>query len=430
MIEPLADKAAFAHRLIDWQRVHGRHDLPWQGTRDPYRIWLSEVMLQQTQVATVIPYYQRFISRFPDVQSLAQAALDDVLTSWSGLGYYSRARNLHRAALTICAAHGGRFPRQFDQVLALPGVGRSTAAAICALAWGERRAILDGNVKRVLARHAAIEGWPGDARVEATLWREAEARLPGAAPGANDLAQPPARSDAGASRHGNDPDTGSPIAIYTQALMDLGAGPCARRRPRCSQCPVASDCVAYVSDRVDTIPASRPRKPMPHRTSAVWLLLDQTSRVLLEQRPPSGIWGGLWSLPQSLDAATEARIRAADGALEKLAPIEHGFTHFRLTLEPLLVRMHLVDGSQGLVLMAAEPGRRWVALDQLASVALPAPVRALLVLVRGLGDGEQRPGEQRPGEQRPGEQRPRGRRPGGQRPRAQRPYGLDSLEGT
>jgi len=159
-------------------------------------------------------------------------------------------------------------------------------------------------------------------------------------------------------------------------------------------------------------------------------LLDQTSRVLLEQRPPSGIWGGLWSLPQSLDAATEARIRAADGALEKLAPIEHGFTHFRLTLEPLLVRMHLVDGSQGLVLMAAEPGRRWVALDQLASVALPAPVRALLVLVRGLGDGEQRPGEQRPGEQRPGEQRPRGRRPGGQRPRAQRPYGLDSLEGT
>ena len=425
MTEPLADKAAFAHRLIDWQRVHGRHDLPWQGTRDPYRIWLSEVMLQQTQVATVIPYYQRFISRFPDVQSLAQAALDDVLTSWSGLGYYSRARNLHRAALTICAAHGGRFPRQFDQVLALPGIGRSTAAAICALAWGERRAILDGNVKRVLARHAAIEGWPGDARVEATLWREAEARLPGAAPGGSDRAQPSARDADGTSHHGNDPDTGSAIAIYTQALMDLGAGPCARRQPRCTECPVASDCAAHASGRVDTIPASRPRKPMPRRTSVVWLLFDQASRVLLEQRPPSGIWGGLWSLPQSIDAATEARIRAGDGALEALAPIEHGFTHFRLTLEPLLVRMHLVEGAQGLVLMAAEPGRRWVQLDQLASVALPAPVRALLVSVRGLVDGGQRPGGQRPGGQPPG-----GQPPGEQRPGGHRPPGRESLEAT
>ena len=357
--------AAFADRLISWQQVHGRHDLPWQGTRDPYLIWLSEIMLQQTQVGTVIPYFVRFVGRFPDVQSLAQASLDDVLTLWSGLGYYSRARHLHRAAGIICTAHAGRFPQSHDAVLALPGIGRSTAAAICAFAWGERRAILDGNVKRVLARHAGIEGWPGQPAVEAALWQVAQARLP-----AEGAVAPAGRTA---------------IAVHTQALMDLGAGVCARSRPRCADCPVAGDCAARLTGRLSSIPAPRPRKAMPHRTSAVWVMLDASGCVLLEQRPPTGIWGGLWSLPESLGVAADVHIHA-DGQIERLPPVEHAFTHFRLTIEPMLVRTCIRGGPMAersaSPPVAAEPGRRWMPLDELGSIALPAPVRTLLESLR------------------------------------------------
>lgn len=367
---------SFAARLVDWQRIAGRSGLPWQGTRDPYRIWLSEIMLQQTQVSTVIPYYLRFLERFPGVQALAAAPLDDVLAAWSGLGYYSRARCLHRAACKVVDEHGGIFPREFAAVLALPGVGRSTAGAICAFAFGQRHAILDGNVKRVLARHAGIEGWAGDPPVLAALWAESVARLP------------PAVFDADAAGAAGAGQT--EIGTYTQALMDLGAGPCARSRPRCGDCPVSTDCVARLSGRIEAIPAPRPRREMPHRASAVWLLLDSERGVLLERRPPSGIWGGLWSLPQAIDAQVEASIRASDGALQALAPIEHAFTHFRLRIEPLLVRMHQVQGA-GAALQAhdGESGRRWVALEQLESVALPAPVRTLLETVRNGGAGLQ-----------------------------------------
>jgi A/G-specific adenine glycosylase len=255
--------------------------------------------------------------------------------------------------------HGGRFPGQFDEILALPGIGRSTAGAICAFAFGQRQAILDGNVKRVLARHAGIEGWPGAPAVLAALWQVSVARLPAVADG--------------------DPD----IATYTQALMDLGAGPCARSRPRCGACPVAPDCAARLSGRVDAIPAARPKREMPRRASAVWLLVDRARGVLLERRAATGIWGGLWSLPESIDAQVEARIRATEGALQALAPVEHAFTHFRLTLEPRLVHMDLVDPPGGAApVEAAEPVRRWVALDRLEDVALPAPVRVLLESLR------------------------------------------------
>lgn len=369
----------FATRVVAWQRRAGRSGLPWQGVRDPYRIWLSEIMLQQTQVSTVTPYYLRFVERFPGVEALAAATLDDVLAAWSGLGYYARARCLHRAARQVMEQHGGRFPGDFDAVLALPGVGRSTAGAICAFAFGQRYPILDGNVKRVLARHAGVEGWAGEPAVLAALWAESTARLPPAVPGS------------GGAAAGGHPDIGS----YTQALMDLGAGPCARSRPRCDECPVSIDCAARLSGRIDAIPAPRPRREMPRRASAVWLLVDRERGVLLERRPPSGIWGGLWSLPESIDAQVEARIRASGSALQVLAPIEHAFTHFRLRIEPMLVRVHLLDGQGAAIpAEAAERGRRWVAFEHLETVALPAPVRTLLTALRA---GEQGLQPQLPG---------------------------------
>jgi A/G-specific adenine glycosylase len=257
---------SFAARLIAWQRTHGRRDLPWQGTRDPYRIWLSEVMLQQTQVATVIPYYQRFLAALPDVASLAAAPTERVLELWSGLGYYRRAHLLHRAAVTLVAEHGGEFPGDAAAVARLPGIGRSTAAAIAAFAFGARGAILDGNVQRVLARHAAIAGFPGQAEVKRALWRRAEALLP---------------------RSG--------IEIYTQALMDLGATVCLRTAPRCAACPVAGDCVARRENRIAELPTPRPRKTLPQRALTV-LLLERQGEVLLEKRPATGVWAGLWSL--------------------------------------------------------------------------------------------------------------------------------------
>jgi A/G-specific adenine glycosylase len=252
--------SGFAASVITWQKRHGRHDLPWQGTRDPYPIWIAEVMLQQTQVATVIPYYRRFLGRFPDVAALASADVGAVLEHWSGLGYYSRARNLHRAAQVVMEECRGRFPSDLDAVCALPGIGRSTAAAICAFAFGERSTILDGNVKRVFARYFAVRGWPGERRVEAALWRKAERLVP-----AKD------------------------IAAYTQGLMDLGAGVCTRGRPLCADCPIRRGCLARKRGLTDRLPTPRPRRTVPHRETTM-LVLQHAGEILLERRPPTGIW--------------------------------------------------------------------------------------------------------------------------------------------
>ncbi|HSQ82041.1 MAG TPA: A/G-specific adenine glycosylase [Casimicrobiaceae bacterium] len=346
MQQPCAD---FAKRLVNWQRVHGRRDLPWQGTRDAYRIWLSEIMLQQTQVATVLPYYARFLAEFPGAVALARAPLARVLELWSGLGYYRRAHHLHAAARAVVADHGGRFPGDAATLATLPGIGRSTAAAIAAFASGERGAILDGNVKRVLARHRGVDGWAGTPAVEAKLWRIAESLLPAG---------------------------GRDIAAYTQALMDLGATLCTRARPRCEACPVAGDCIALREQRVDVLPSPRPRKPLPRREVRV-LLLEFDGKLLLEQRPPLGIWAGLWSLPEvavddDVPARVVARFRAVPGPVEALPAIDHGFTHFRLTMHPL--RVPLRDWPPG----AQSPGVQWLTREAAMAAALPAPIRKLL----------------------------------------------------
>ena len=338
----------FAARVVAWQRTHGRRDLPWQGARDAYRIWLSEVMLQQTQVATVLPYFARFVDAFPTVEALASAPLARVLERWSGLGYYRRAHHLHAAARSVVARHGGRVPVDAATLATLPGIGRSTAAAIAAFANGERAAILDGNVKRVLARHRGIDGWPGEPLVQAALWREAEALLPPAAD----------------------------IAVYTQGMMDLGATVCTRAHPRCDACPVREDCVARRDARTGALPAPRPRKPLPRRAIAV-LLLEREERVLLEQRPALGIWGGLWSLPEMpLDAKVGDHVALRFGlaavSSDRLPAIEHAFTHFRLTMHPL--RVPVKDKPSAL----RAPGVEWFARDAALRCGLPAPIRRLL----------------------------------------------------
>ncbi len=335
----------FARRLIAWQHAHGRHDLPWQESRDPYPVWLSEIMLQQTQVETVIPYYRRFLARFPDLASLAAAHEDEVLGHWSGLGYYSRARNLHAAARRMVADHGGCFPSDIEAIQAQPGIGRSTAAAIAVFAYGQRRAILDGNVKRVLARVFGMEGWPGDRAVENRLWTLAESLLP---------------------------ETG--IHAYTQGLMDLGATVCTRGRPRCEICPFQDDCLANRQGRQRELPGARPKKAIPEKSVAMLVLL-RAGEVLLEKRPSTGIWGGLWSLPECGEADDPPQIAQSLGyevdAPGELPAFTHAFTHFRLFIRPwaLVVRQ---------VRVVAEPGRVWLSLDDLEGAALPTPVRRIL----------------------------------------------------
>ena len=337
----------FTKRLIAWQRRHGRHDLPWQGTRDAYRVWLSEIMLQQTQVATVVPYYERFVARFPDVASLARARLDEVLRLWAGLGYYSRARNLHRAARAIVRDFHGSFPRERRALEALPGVGRSTAAAIAALAFGASAPILDGNVKRVLARHFAVRGFPGQRAVEIRLWSLAETLMPARGVGA-----------------------------YTQALMDLGATVCKRSSPACEACPLNRSCIARARNRIAAYPQPRPRKALPLRDTTMLLLVHE-GEALLEQRPPAGLWGGLWSLPE-MPVGADARAHCAAklgcdvGAAFALEPLRHGFTHFRLDIRPVLCEVRRVRPR------AAQPGTAWLALEDAMRAAVPAPVKKLL----------------------------------------------------
>ena len=333
----------FAQRLIDWQKQHGRHGLPWQQTRDPYAVWLSEIMLQQTQVASVIPYYQRFIARFPDFAALAAASQDEVLAHWSGLGYYARGRNLHRAAQLVVTQHGGVFPSDPESVVALPGIGRSTAAAILAFSYGQRRAILDGNVKRVLARCFGIEGYPGAKAVENRLWQQAEALLPE-----------------------------SGIEAYTQALMDLGATLCTRK-PSCAVCPLGSGCVAYNEKRVAELPTPKPRKPLPQKETAMLVLLRR-GEVYLEKRPPTGIWGGMWSLPEAPVLATDALVRLgmAGAEVSPLPERQHTFTHFRLRIVPRVFAV--TEPLPGV----REPGGLWLALADALGAALPKPVRDIL----------------------------------------------------
>jgi A/G-specific adenine glycosylase len=337
--------ASFARRLIRWQQCHGRHDLPWQNTRDPYRVWLSEIMLQQTQVATVIPYYERFLARFPDLATLAAAPVDEVMAHWSGLGYYARARNLHACAQTVVSSHGGEFPRAPEAIAELPGIGRSTANAIAVFCFGARVPILDGNVKRLLCRHAGIEGWPGAPAVESQSWRYAESLLPKAE-----------------------------VDTYIQAQMDLGATVCTRSRPKCDLCPVAGDCVALRDNRTAELPTARPRKALPARETTM-LVLVENRRVLLLPRPPTGIWGGLLSLPEIADeneaSAAVQQLGCALVSTEKLVPLTHTFTHFRLTIKPLRCNVRRTNG-------AAESGPCWLSLDALAPAPLPAPVRRLL----------------------------------------------------
>lgn len=303
---------ALAAPLLEWFERSGRKHLPWQQDRTPYRVWVSEIMLQQTQVGTVIDYYHRFMQRFPDVESLAAAPMDEVLHLWTGLGYYARARNLHRAAQLVVSQHGGKFPESIEAVQALPGIGRSTAGAILALSRSQRHPILDGNVKRVLARYFAIEGFPGERHVEQKLWELADACTPAKG-----------------------------VAQYTQAIMDLGATLCVRSRPLCDVCPLSAGCIARAEVKQAMLPTPRPKKVRPERTAFV-VLAFRDGAALLERRPPAGIWGGLWTFPQfdELDAAHRwvEEQTASGAAAERLAPYCHSFTHFDLTLHPIVVR--------------------------------------------------------------------------------------------
>lgn len=352
MSGPAAGRNGFAEALIRWQRQEGRHGLPWQGTRDPYRVWLSEIMLQQTQVSTVLSYYDRFLARFPDVAALAAAPADDVMALWSGLGYYSRARNLHRCAQVVVADHGGAFPRRASELEQLPGIGASTAAAIAAFCFGERVSIVDGNVRRVLSRFLAFGGDLSASGPQRELWGMAQSLLP----------EHPTHDD---------------MVAYTQGLMDLGAGPCSRSRPACDRCPVSTGCAARAAQSVDRYPVKTRRLARRHETW--WLLvLRRTAepsgpQVWLERRPPSGIWAGLHCVPVHADEASAlASAGQVAASVQALPAITHALTHRDLRLHPLLIDVAppsaRVDAGAG----------QWVAIADLDGYGLPAPVRTLL----------------------------------------------------
>ncbi|HEX7130287.1 MAG TPA: A/G-specific adenine glycosylase [Rhodanobacteraceae bacterium] len=341
--------SGIASRLLPWFDRHGRHDLPWQHPRTPYRVWVSEVMLQQTQVATVVRYFERFVRELPDVRALAGASEDQVFALWSGLGYYRRARHLHQAARACVAQHGGELPRDFAALAALPGIGRSTAGAIMALAHDRRFAILDGNVKRVLARFHGVHGWPGERIVEQRLWALAERGTP--------------------ERR---------IADYTQAIMDLGATVCTRAAPRCGDCPLADTCVARRQGLTDVLPQVRPARELPQRQTVMLVLRDAQDRVLLQRRGAQGVWSGLWSLPEAADGESAHRVAASLARLDKtqaetLPPFLHAFTHYRLHAQPLLWR-----DARARAALADAPDQRWCTRDDFAALGIPAPVRRLL----------------------------------------------------
>jgi len=349
--QPQSD-SAFARRLLAWYDRHGRRDLPWRQTSDPYAVWVAEIMLQQTQVRTVLPYYRRFLKTFPTVERLARADIDQVLHLWSGLGYYARARNLHAAAREIVTRHRGRFPREFGEVVALPGIGRSTAGAILAIAFGQRHPILDGNVKRVLARYFHVPGWPGDRTVEARLWMAADALTP-------------------ARRVGD----------YTQAIMDLGATLCRRGQPACGGCPQHRQCAARRAGDALQFPAPRPRRHRPQRRVAMLLLCNADGDVLLARRPPAGIWGGLWSLPEcdpETDIGNWCRKRLGLEVIEsaKGMNLNHAFSHFDLEITPVTARVRQASA------LMEKHDTVWYNVDRPDRRGLAAPVKFLLQRMR------------------------------------------------
>ena len=342
--------AVFANAIIAWQKQHGRHDLPWQNTVNPYAIWVSEIMLQQTQVAAVIDYYGNFMRRFPTIAALANATQEEVLQSWSGLGYYSRARNLHAAAQKIADDFGGVFPAEFDDILSLPGIGRSTAAAISTFALNAPQPILDGNVKRVFTRHFNIAGWPSAPKVAQQLWQIAERENPAT----NTIA-------------------------YTQGMMDLGATLCTRTKPKCPACPVNASCAALEKNLTSQLPTPKPRKTLPEKSTTMLVIINQ-NEVLLEKRPQTGIWGGLWSLPEidmheiAIEVA-QSRLGLEVEAEEPLAIMNHAFTHFKLAITPqplLVIKQPLREQAPNMI---------WLPIDDAISAAIPTPVRKILQLL-------------------------------------------------
>ena len=335
----------FSEQLLAWWDQHGRKDLPWKHPRTAYRVWVSEIMLQQTQVKTVIPYFDRFIERFPDVQSLAAVSNDEVLAYWSGLGYYARARNLLKTAKICVADHDSNLPVTPEELSALPGIGESTANAIYSQAFDKPAVILDGNVKRVLARYLAIEGWPGKTKIHKQMWDIAGKLLP--------------------TERGAD---------YSQAIMDLGATLCTRSKPSCDQCPVGGNCKAYRAGTVELFPAKRPALKITRKSLQMLILLDSDGNVLLERRPPAGIWGGLWSLPADDDGRPIQQRLAIDGIpLESLAAFSHQLTHIQMTIQPLIGHTEMLSGG-----VECTPDQRWFSQQEWPALGLPRPVRHLL----------------------------------------------------
>ena len=343
--KPKVGFSSFSERLLEWWDENGRQDLPWQHPRTSYRVWISEIMLQQTQVATVISYFERWMATFPDIASLANAPLDEVLSLWSGLGYYARARNLHRAAVQCTKQYAGQLPGSTEELNALPGIGLSTANAIISQSKDEPAAVLDGNVRRTLARHLALEGWTGKASVQRQLWKEAEARLPG---------------DRGAD--------------YTQAVMDLGALICTRSRPACTKCPVNQDCQAFQLKQVELFPWPKPPTKVSEKTIHMLIMRDNNGRVLLERRPPTGIWGGLWSFPEgdSIESI-EQNLGLAETRPTALPQIEHRLSHVRMLIHPS------VATSSEAKQVKCSPQQRWFYPADHADLGLPKPVSDLLL---------------------------------------------------
>lgn len=337
----------FSQHILKWFDQHGRKNLPWQHNRSAYRVWISEIMLQQTQVTTVIPYYERFMERFPSVEALANAPQDEVLSLWTGLGYYARARNLHQCAKTVTSQYHGQFPDTVEALAELPGIGRSTAGAIVSLAFGKPAAILDGNVKRTLARYHGVFGWPGATSVAKKLWDHAEEHTP--------------------KTRNQD---------YTQAMMDIGAIICTRSKPKCEQCPLQKGCYAYENGAIDELPGKKPKKDKPVKSVQMLMLRQKNSdQILLTQRPPSGIWGGLWSFPE-LDCSSDARefVNRHFGKSEQSTQLEsyrHTFSHYHLDITPLL--MTITPKKR-----VTEDTERWVTAKDLEQLGLPAPVKNLL----------------------------------------------------
>ncbi len=338
----------FSRALLRWFDQHGRKHLPWQQGITPYRVWLSEIMLQQTQVTTVIPYFERFVARFPDVASLAAAPVDDVLHLWTGLGYYARARNLHRCAQMVVSDHGGEFPADLDALAALPGIGRSTAGAILSIAFQKRAAILDGNVKRVLARYHAIPGWPGETDTLRQLWHYAEQYTP--------------------TRRVNH---------YTQAIMDLGATLCTRSKPVCGICPLVDGCLAHAQGRTRDFPGKKPKKTLPEKSVQMLMLRNPAGDLLLLQRPSHGIWGGLWSFPEL--ASDEDACHYVEDHYGRVAGVEvwdtwrHTFSHYHLDITPVLLQLRREPDR-----IAEGPAQVWYNPLQPPALGLAAPVKQLL----------------------------------------------------